>query len=114
MARLRQVAMARGALPGSAAELDLADARRLLDTLSDNHLIEPIVRERYRFHDLLRSRRDLIRTSVVVWYSQAAFAAQELTAHAEARHPRSAEVVTCKLQMGEDGQWRKASTHGGN
>lgn len=37
------------------AGLDLAGARRLLDELTNNHLIEPIARDRYRLHDLLRA-----------------------------------------------------------
>jgi tetratricopeptide (TPR) repeat protein len=62
------------------AGLTVAEARRLLEILADAHLIEPIARDRYRFHDLLRAyaadraerddtaaERDLARRTLLEW-----------------------------------------------
>ncbi|RZS34235.1 putative ATPase [Herbihabitans rhizosphaerae] len=39
----------------AAAGVDVLEARRLLNALAESHLIEPIARDRYRIHDLLRA-----------------------------------------------------------
>nr|CEL22150.1 transcriptional regulator, SARP family [Kibdelosporangium sp. MJ126-NF4] len=64
------------------AGVDVATARRLLGALAEGHLIEPIVRDRYRFHDLLHAyaadradrddiptERDQARHVLLEWYA---------------------------------------------
>ena len=73
------------------AGTSLAEARRLLDTLSDVHLLEQASPARYRFHDLLRlyaaecacadeSAEDLQAAArrALVWYLQTADAANRI------------------------------------
>lgn len=80
-------------LPAAAAvgEVDMSVARRLLDDLTEAHLIEPTARERYRFHDLLRAYaadqahrhdpeedRDHAMRTLLAWYAQTACASDHL------------------------------------
>ncbi|RSM91684.1 hypothetical protein DMH04_01530 [Kibdelosporangium aridum] len=72
-------------------EIEVPVARKLLENLTEAHLIEPTARERYRFHDLLRAyaadqahRRDLeddrdraIR-NLFAWYAQTAYVCDQL------------------------------------
>jgi tetratricopeptide (TPR) repeat protein len=64
------------------ASVEVAEARRLLDALSEAHMIEPIARDSYRFHDLLRAYaadrvnhdepsadRDQARRTLIEWYA---------------------------------------------
>lgn len=61
----------------------VAEARRLLDALAEVHLIEPIARDRYRLHDLLRAYAadraehdespaecDQARRTYIEWFAQ--------------------------------------------
>jgi tetratricopeptide (TPR) repeat protein len=75
--------------------LDEASAQRHLDVLADLHLVEPVLRGRYRLHDLLHTyaaqraglddaaqeRRGAV-TAVLGWYARAASAADRLVFHA--------------------------------
>lgn len=80
-------------VPAAAAltGLDLNDAHRILEELADVHLLEPVGRTRYRFHDLLHvhaaecaetddtpadQHRALV--AMVTWYAQAAAIANRL------------------------------------
>ncbi|GAA2807217.1 ATP-binding protein [Crossiella cryophila] len=64
------------------AGLDLPTAQRLLDVLAEGHLVEPMRRDRYRLHDLLRAYaaeradlddspadRDQARRDLLGWYA---------------------------------------------
>ncbi|MCG8918532.1 tetratricopeptide repeat protein [Actinokineospora sp. PR83] len=77
------------------------EARLLLDALADAHLIEPVARSRYRFHDLLRAYaaelardhddaddRGRATEALLTWYSH--------TAHVADKHlyPTSTRLVT--------------------
>ncbi|GAB3444380.1 XRE family transcriptional regulator [Actinophytocola sediminis] len=70
------------------AGLGVVEATRLLDSLGESHMIEPIARDRYRFHDLLRAYaadrvdhdepredRDQARRTLIEWYAHHAVAA---------------------------------------
>jgi tetratricopeptide (TPR) repeat protein len=70
------------------AGVEVAEARRLLDALGDAHMIEPIARDRYRFHDLLRAYaadrvdddespedRERARRALIEWYAHHAVTA---------------------------------------
>jgi tetratricopeptide (TPR) repeat protein len=72
-------------------DLDLPQARRVLDALADVHLIEPVSPHRYRLHDLLRAYasdraeledtpedREQARKSQTAWYAHHADAAVRL------------------------------------
>lgn len=64
------------------------ETRRLMDRLTAVHMIEPITRDRYRFHDLLRayavtlaaqdSDSAAARTALLDWYIEAAHTCNEL------------------------------------
>lgn len=70
------------------ADLDLPETRLLLEALTDAHLLEPIARNRYRLHDLLRAYatdraehhdpsqdRDRGRRTLLEWYAHHSAAA---------------------------------------
>lgn len=71
----------------AAAGLDVSGARRILDALADQYLIEPVARDRYRLHDLLRTYaaerveqddsadRDHARRTLLRWYAHHAWVA---------------------------------------
>jgi tetratricopeptide (TPR) repeat protein len=84
------------------AGLVAARTKRLLDALAEVHLIEPVTRDRYRLHDLLRvfaaERADRdedadsiieARTRVLSWYAHTAARACELVNPGIVRLPRA-------------------------
>ncbi|MEJ2856790.1 MULTISPECIES: ATP-binding protein [unclassified Saccharothrix] len=77
-------------LPAAAAVagVEVAEARRLLDALAEAHMVEPVARDRYRLHDLLRAyaadrlahdepprERDEARRMLIEWYAHHAVTA---------------------------------------
>jgi tetratricopeptide (TPR) repeat protein len=73
------------------ADLDLPNTRRLLDTLTDAHLVEAVARDRYRMHDLLYTYaadraehadssedRDQARRTLLEWYAHHSLAAHRI------------------------------------
>jgi tetratricopeptide (TPR) repeat protein len=70
------------------AGVEVAEARRLLDALAEAHMVEPVARDRYRLHDLLRAyaadrldhdeppqARDRARRTLIEWYAHHAVTA---------------------------------------
>ncbi len=81
-------------------EVDVAVARKLLDSLTEAHLIEPGPRERYRFHDLLRAYAadqahrydsqadsDRVIRTLLAWYARNACTGDELMFPSHPRIP---------------------------
>lgn len=74
------------------AGAEITEARRLLDALADQYLIEPVARDRYRLHDLLRTyatervdqddaaERDHARRTLLEWYAHHALVAKRMLA----------------------------------
>lgn len=70
------------AATAAAADIDLPTASRVLEELAQVHMIEPVSKGRYRFHDLLRAyaldqathtdspvERDHVQLSLLDWYA---------------------------------------------
>ncbi|MBY8849599.1 ATP-binding protein [Saccharothrix longispora] len=109
----------------AASGLPLADARRVLDTLADSHLVERVARDRYRFHDLLHAyaadraerddgphERERARRNLLEWYAHHARAAyRAVLPHSVDRHIGAA--VDLNAEPGIDfadaaGAWAEA------
>jgi tetratricopeptide (TPR) repeat protein len=82
------------------AEVDLSVARRLLGALADAHLVEPVGRDRYRLHDLLRAYaadradheddqvlREQASRRLIEWYAHHAATAMLMTHPAHTSEP---------------------------
>ncbi|MFG1645720.1 ATP-binding protein [Amycolatopsis sp. NPDC049252] len=103
-------------------DLELGIVRGLLGGLADVHMIEPVGRDRYRLHDLLRTyavdhiqndhpvERDQARDRMLNWYAWQATAAfrSAWTSIASSCIPLKSAVKTCpEITFSEAGQARE-------